>query len=132
VPVVVNTPDGASSNTTYVAITAPAPVIVTISPTSATVRVGRSRTFTATVSNSLDKTVIWKVNGVVGGNAVVGTVSAIGPVSGAEQRAAAGGRCRQRDRGPRSNQERNRVRDHLEALTDHAVRHAPADAASRW
>jgi len=56
----------------------PPPVIITISPTSTTVRVGRTRTFTATVQNTTDKAVIWEVNGVVGGNSTVGTISSLG------------------------------------------------------
>ena len=78
VPVVVNTPDGEVSNTVYVDVTAPPPVSITISPTSATVRVSRTRQFTATVQNSSNTSVIWKVNGITGGNSTVGTISASG------------------------------------------------------
>jgi len=42
------------------------------------VRVGRTKQFTATVQNSSNTSVIWKVNGVAGGNSTVGTVSASG------------------------------------------------------
>jgi hypothetical protein len=61
-----------------VTITAPVAVSVTISPTSASVRVGRTHQFTATVHNSSNTAVTWKVNGVVGGNASVGHVSSSG------------------------------------------------------
>ncbi|MBS1828039.1 MAG: hypothetical protein JST93_22205, partial [Acidobacteria bacterium] len=71
VPVVVNTADGITTNTVYVNVVAPA-VAVTISPTSATVRTGRTLQFTA------NTTVTWRVNGVAGGNAAVGTISATG------------------------------------------------------
>jgi uncharacterized protein YjdB len=56
----------------------PPPVSIMISPTSATVRVGRTRAFTATVQNTTDKAVIWQVNGVTGGNSTVGTISSLG------------------------------------------------------
>jgi len=78
VPVVVGTPDGEISNTFYVDVVAAPPVSVTISPTSATVRVNRTKQFTATVLNSSNTTVTWKVNGVVGGNTTVGTISSSG------------------------------------------------------
>jgi hypothetical protein len=78
VPVVVNTTDGETSNTVFVNVTAPAPVSVTISPASASVRVNRTRQFTATVQNSSNTSVIWRVNGVTGGNSTVGTISTSG------------------------------------------------------
>src|SRR6185436_20324570 len=78
VPVVVNTPDGETSNTFFVNVTAPAAVSITISPTTATVRVNRTKQFTATVQNSSNTSVIWKVNGVTGGNSAAGTISASG------------------------------------------------------
>jgi hypothetical protein len=78
VPVVVNSPDGEVSNTAYVDVAAPPPVTITISPTSATVRVRHTRQFTATVQNTPNTSVIWKVNGIAGGNATIGTISASG------------------------------------------------------
>ena len=78
VPLVVGTPDGEISNTFYVDVAAAPPVSVTISPTSATVRVNRTKQFAATVQNTSNTTVTWKVNGVAGGNAVVGTISSSG------------------------------------------------------
>lgn len=53
----------------------PPPVTITISPTSATVRVGRTKQFSATVSNTSNTAVTWKVNGITGGNSTVGTIS---------------------------------------------------------
>jgi hypothetical protein len=80
VPVVVTTPDNQTSSTVYVAVTTPTPaqVAVTISPTSTTVRVRRTKQFTASVKNSSNKAVIWKVNGIPGGNASVGTITSSG------------------------------------------------------
>jgi hypothetical protein len=78
VPVVVNTPDGEVSNTAYVDVAAPLPVSITISPTSAAVRVKHTRQFTATVQNTANTSVIWKVNGSVGGNSTIGTISTSG------------------------------------------------------
>jgi hypothetical protein len=42
------------------------------------VRVRNTRQFTATVTNTTNKSVTWKVNGVTGGNSTFGTVSASG------------------------------------------------------
>jgi hypothetical protein len=79
VPVVVKTADGEVSNTVLVNVTAPtAPVSVSVSPTSGSVRVRGSLQFSATVSNTSNTAVTWKVNGVVGGNATVGTITSTG------------------------------------------------------
>jgi hypothetical protein len=56
----------------------PPPVSVTISPTIATVRAGKTKTFTATVQNTSNTAVTWKVNGITGGNASVGFISSLG------------------------------------------------------
>jgi hypothetical protein len=56
----------------------PPPVSITISPTSASVRVGNTHQFTATVKNTTNTAVTWKVNGVVGGSAATGTISSSG------------------------------------------------------
>ena len=53
----------------------PPPVSISISPTSATVRPGKTKQFSATVSNTSNTAVVWKVNGVTGGNSTVGTIS---------------------------------------------------------
>lgn len=50
---------------------------VIVSPSSATVQVGQSRAFAATVTGATGG-VTWSVNGVVGGNALVGTIDATG------------------------------------------------------
>jgi hypothetical protein len=75
---VVNTPDGEVSNTFYLDVVAAPAISLTISPTSATVPVRRTKQFTAAVQNSSNTAVIWKVNGMVGGNAAVGTISSSG------------------------------------------------------
>lgn len=61
-----------------VTIVTPAAVSITISPTAATVRVGRTRLFKATVLNTSNTAVTWKVNGVAGGNSTVGFVNSSG------------------------------------------------------
>lgn len=56
----------------------PPPVAITISPTTTSVRVGRTRQFTATVTNTTNTAVTWMVNGITGGNSTVGTISSSG------------------------------------------------------
>ena len=51
---------------------------LTISPTSDTVPIGGSRAFTASLSGSPATAVQWKVNGVVGGGPVTGTITSAG------------------------------------------------------
>ncbi len=53
-------------------------VTVAVVPTSAAPAIGQSRQFSATVRNTSNKSVTWQVNGVVGGNATVGTITAAG------------------------------------------------------
>jgi hypothetical protein len=71
-------PDGAVSNTALIDIIAPAPVSITISPVTASRRVRQTLQFTASVQGTSNTTVTWKVNGIAGGNATVGTVSQTG------------------------------------------------------
>jgi hypothetical protein len=77
VPVVLTASDGERSNTFYMNVVA-APVTIGISPASASVLINRTLQFTATVQNTSNKAVTWKVNGVVGGNGKVGTISTTG------------------------------------------------------
>ncbi len=77
IPVTVTNPDGGVSNTLTVDVVN-LPVTVTVSPSSASVRVRNTKQFTATVQNSSNQSVTWKVNGINGGNATVGTISASG------------------------------------------------------
>jgi hypothetical protein len=66
------------SNTFYVDVTAAPPVGITISPTTATIRVNRRMQFTGTLQNSSNTSLIWKVNGITGGNPAAGTISSSG------------------------------------------------------
>jgi hypothetical protein len=77
VPVSVTTPDSDVSNTVFVNVVAP-PVTISISPTSATVRVRQNRQFTATIQGTTNTSAAWKVNGITGGNSTVGTISQAG------------------------------------------------------
>lgn len=62
--------------------TAPPPpdpaIVVSITPTSSTLAPLATQAFAASVSGSSNTAVNWSVNGIVGGNATVGTVSAAG------------------------------------------------------
>jgi hypothetical protein len=62
----------------FAGATITAPVAIGIAPLRVTLAVGATQSFTAIVSNSSNNAVIWSVNGVVGGNATVGTISSTG------------------------------------------------------
>ena len=51
---------------------------VTLTPTNSTIFAGQTVTFKVTVNGTSDQTVTWSVNGIVGGNASVGTISTDG------------------------------------------------------
>jgi uncharacterized protein (DUF1800 family)/plastocyanin len=51
---------------------------VTVSPASSTVRAGDTQQFTAKVTSAMDQAVVWSVNGVMGGNSTLGTISTTG------------------------------------------------------
>jgi hypothetical protein len=51
-----------------------APVTVQVSPSAAMVSVNHRQTFQAQVQNSTNTSVLWQVNGIAGGNALVGQV----------------------------------------------------------
>lgn len=53
-------------------------IAVTISPTTATVKLGQTEQFSAAVTGNSDTSVTWSVNNVTGGNATVGTVTTAG------------------------------------------------------
>src|SRR5579871_971679 len=59
-------------------VTVNPPVTVSVSPKTANVTVLQTQQFTATVGNTANTAVTWQVNGVTGGNATVGTISATG------------------------------------------------------
>jgi uncharacterized protein YjdB len=68
-----------ASGSASVTIFNPAPpVSVAISPTSASVRTGNTKQFTVTVQNTSNTAVSWNVNGIAGGNSVMGTISSTG------------------------------------------------------
>jgi len=54
-------------------------VTVTISPTTATVKLGQTEQFTAAVTGNSNTSVTWAVNNVTGGNATVGTITTVTP-----------------------------------------------------
>ncbi len=56
----------------------PAVTTVTVTPATASVRIGDTTKFTATVANNATTTVTWQVNAVAGGNATVGKIAADG------------------------------------------------------
>lgn len=66
-------------------------VTVTVSPTTATVRGGTTRTFSASVKNTNTTAVDWLVNGAVGGNATTGTITTGGVYTAPLNIAAVGG-----------------------------------------
>ena len=53
-------------------------VSVTISPNASSVQVGQSQQFAATVSGTSNTAVNWLVNGNIGGNSAIGTISSAG------------------------------------------------------
>ena len=59
-------------------IVAPTLVIVTTAPAAASVQVGLMQQFTASVAGTPNQGVTWSVNGVPGGNSIIGTVDATG------------------------------------------------------
>ena len=71
-----NTPTAIGTAT--VTITAPKPVKVTISPKTASVATKQTHQFTATVQNSTNHNVTWKVNGITNGNSTLGTITNAG------------------------------------------------------
>src|SRR5215469_17962044 len=56
----------------------PPPISVSVSPTSATVLLGATQAFAATLTNTTDTAVTWSVNGTPGGYAAAGTIDANG------------------------------------------------------
>ena len=55
--------------------------VVEVCPATGNVPAGSTTTLTATLANSSDTTVTWEVNAVVGGNAIVGTITSTGVYS---------------------------------------------------
>jgi hypothetical protein len=80
VPLYVTMTDGTISNTVNVTVTAPPPssVTVSITPATATLRVKQGLRFAATVTGSSKTSVVWKANGITGGNSTVGRIGSAG------------------------------------------------------
>jgi hypothetical protein len=68
----------ASANAIVTILPVPAPVFVTISPEVATLEVNKSQQFNAAVTGTTNNGVNWLVDGVLGGNSSVGTISPSG------------------------------------------------------
>ena len=72
--VTITTPHGSVNTATPFTIAG-----VRVSPAAAVIKFGESVQFTAEVlPSTLDQNVIWSINGIVGGNATIGTISATG------------------------------------------------------
>lgn len=56
----------------------PPPITVSVTPVSGSVLLGNTLSFSASVSGTSDTAVLWTVNGVLGGNAAIGTITAGG------------------------------------------------------
>jgi hypothetical protein len=69
--------DSTKSASAQVTIAA-APVAVSVTPATASVQTAMTQAFAATVTGSTNTMVNWSVNGVAGGNAMVGMISASG------------------------------------------------------
>ena len=74
--------NGANVAVNFTVSSSPPPVVVSISPTSATVTTGGAQQFTATLQNTSNTAVTWQVNGVTGGNTTTGTISSSGLYTG--------------------------------------------------
>ena len=74
--------NGANVAVNFTVSSSPPPVVVSISPTSATVTTGGTQQFTATLQNTSNTAVTWQVNGVTGGNTTTGTISSSGLYTG--------------------------------------------------
>ncbi|MFZ0304485.1 MAG: hypothetical protein WAL75_17470 [Terracidiphilus sp.] len=55
--------------------------IISVNPTSASVAIGTTLQFVATLNGIANANVVWSVGGVLGGNAALGTISATGDYS---------------------------------------------------
>jgi len=76
-PVTVNSPDSPGGTSAPLNFTV-SQVMVTVSPATAAVATGESQQFLAAVTGTTNTAVNWSVNGIAGGNASVGTISASG------------------------------------------------------
>ncbi|MGB6483197.1 MAG: hypothetical protein WBE86_06890 [Candidatus Acidiferrales bacterium] len=77
-PMTVEAAAGPQTASAVVTVVGNAPIAVSVTPALATVAVGQSARFTATVTGTSNVNVTWTVNGVANGNSVVGEVCAPG------------------------------------------------------
>jgi hypothetical protein len=56
-------------------------ILIEVCPATDSVQAGGTATLTATLANTTDTAVAWEVNGLVGGNATVGTITSAGVYS---------------------------------------------------
>ena len=78
-PVTVVNPDpGSASSQKVNALVQPGQVLIQLQPSETSVRVNNSITITPTVTGSQDTALTWTVNGIAGGNAQIGTITAQG------------------------------------------------------
>ncbi len=83
-PVTVVNPDpGSASSKSVNALVQPGQVVIQLQPSETSVRVNNTITITPTVTGSQDTALTWTVNGIAGGNAQIGTISAQGRLHGA-------------------------------------------------
>ena len=68
------TPQADPSQAASISVSILPAIHISISPSAATVAPGSTQTFQAGVTGAADATVTWDVNGVVGGNATVGSI----------------------------------------------------------
>ena len=78
IDVVVLNPDPGATSSNVRSLAVNAPVKVTVSPATATVRGGATLKLNAAVANTSATAVDWQVNGIPGGNAEVGRIDAAG------------------------------------------------------
>ena len=71
---VIATPEADATKATSVIVSILPVIAVTVSPAAATVPLGATQVFHATVTGAQDTTVTWDVGGVVGGNSTAGTI----------------------------------------------------------
>ncbi len=78
-PVTVVNPDpGSASSKSLNALVQPGQVVIQVQPSETSVRVNNTITINPTVTGSQDTALTWTVNGIAGGNAQIGTISAKG------------------------------------------------------
>lgn len=70
--------DATKSASSAITVQAPAVVTIAVSPSAPTLNVGGALTFTAAITGSTNTAVTWKVDGILNGNATVGTLAPSG------------------------------------------------------